>query len=296
VCASAHAAGDPGAIAEAGAAVVDVDRERVVVACADFFAPVVDDPFDWGRIAAAYALSGVYAKGGAPVVALDVLLWPRDDLPAELADEVRRGSRSATEEAGCVLSGGQRVDGHAPRYGMAVTGTARPESLLRIGAARPGDPITVTKPLGTGVYSGFHHDTGEPIDEAVAVMSTLNREAAAAAVEGGIQAATDVSGLGLLGHLHAMATASGVTAVVDSLTVPFLEQARRLGERGHLRGEAQRNLAWVRPGLESDLDETELLLLCDAEASGGLLLAGEVPGAPVVGEFVEPKGPSLIVR
>jgi selenide,water dikinase len=278
------------------ATVVQTSADTAVVTTTDFFTPVVDDPFDWGRIAAANALSDVYAMGGAPLAALNLLAWPTESLSLDVAAEVLRGGRSATDEAGCVLAGGHSIDDVTPKYGLAVTGLAHPSRLLRNDAARPGDPITLTKPLGIGVCNNFHKATGEPIDEAVAVMSTLNRGAAEAALSAGIQSGTDVTGFGLLGHLHKMARASGVTAVVDSVAVPFLDGARQLAARGHIPGGTRRNLEWVRASMQSDLSEIELLLLADAQTSGGLLLAGEIPGAPVIGEFVERRGPTLVVR
>jgi selenide,water dikinase len=278
------------------AAAVRIDAGRAVIATADFFTPVVDDPLAWGRIAAANALSDVYAMGGTPLVAVNLLGWPRATLPFELAAEVLRGGAEVCAAAGAHLAGGHSIDDPEPKYGLAVTGLADPAALLRNDAAVPGTPLTLTKPLGLGVLNNRHKATGEWFPEAVEVMTTLNRDAAAAAVAAGVRAATDVTGFGLLGHLFKMARASGVTAVVDADAVPYVEGARDSLRRGFVPGGSRRNLDWVRPHLRSARDEDELLLLADAQTSGGLLVAGELPGHPVVGELVERGEHALVVR
>jgi selenide, water dikinase len=278
------------------AAVVRIEAGRAVVATTDFFTPVVDDPFEWGRIAAVNALSDIYAMGGEPLVALNLLAWPVDVLDNDLAAEVLRGGRSATDEAGCFLAGGHSIVDETPKYGLAVTGLADPDHLLRNDCARPGEPISLTKPLGVGVLNNRHKATGEWFADAVAAMGTLNRDASRAALAAGITAATDVTGFGLLGHLYKMARASGVAAVVDAAAVPYLDGSRAAVAAGFIPGGSTRNLEWVRPHLDSDVDEDELLLLADAQTSGGLLLAGEIPGATVIGYFAELSGPALTVR
>ncbi|MDF2143855.1 selenide, water dikinase SelD [Knoellia sp. p5-6-4] len=278
------------------AAAVRIEDGLAVLATADFFTPVVDDAYDWGRIAAANALSDIYAMGGRPVVAVNLLGWPRDVLPRELAQEVLRGGLDVARDAGCPVAGGHSVDDPEPKYGMAVTGLADPERLLRNDAATAGLPISLTKPLGVGVLNNRHKATGEVFDHAVASMARLNAEASQAALAAGITAATDVTGFGLLGHLFKMARASGVTAVVDAAAVPYLEGARASLAEGFVPGGSKRNLDWVRPHLEAEVDDDELVLLADAQTSGGLLLAGEVPGAPVIGEFVPFDGVSVRVR
>lgn len=155
-----------------------------MVTTADFFTPVVDDPYDWGRIAAANALSDVYAMGGTPLVAVNLLSWPRDLLPLELAREVLRGGLEVATLAGCVVGGGHSVDDPEPKYGMAVTGTADPDRLLRNDAGRPGVPLSLTKPLGLGVLNNRHKTTGEVFPQAVETMTTLNRDAARRALAG----------------------------------------------------------------------------------------------------------------
>ena len=270
---------------------------RAVVATADFFTPVVDDAYEWGRIAAANALSDVYAMGGTPVVAVNLLGWPRDRIPFELAGEVLRGGGETCAEAGAFLAGGHSIDDPEPKYGLAVTGLADPERLLRNDAAVPGTPLTLTKPLGLGVLNNRHKATGEWFEEAVAVMTTLNRDAARQALESGARAATDVTGFGLLGHLLKMARASGVTAVIDAGSVPYLEGARASLGAGFVPGGTRRNLDWARPHLRADGHaEEELLLLADAQTSGGLLVAGELPGHPVIGEIVAKQEHAVVVR
>ncbi|WP_405764479.1 selenide, water dikinase SelD [Actinacidiphila glaucinigra] len=270
---------------------------RAVVTTADFFTPVVDDPYDWGRIAAANALSDIYAMGGTPLVAVNLLSWPRDLLPLELAREVLRGGLDVAALAGCVVGGGHSVDDPEPKYGMAVTGTADPDRLLRNAAGRPGVPLSLTKPLGLGVLNNRHKTTGEVFPQAVETMTTLNRDAAGRALAAGAVCATDVTGFGLLGHLYKLARASGVSAVVHASAVPYLDGAREAAEAGYVSGGTRRNLAWVAPHTDfGGADELTRLLLADAQTSGGLLVAGEVPGAPVVGELVAAGEHRLVVR
>ena len=271
--------------------------DDLVISTADFFTPVVDDPYDWGRIAAANALSDVYAMGGEPLLAINLLGWPRDVLPAALVRDVLQGGLEICQRAGVPLAGGHSIDAPEPLYGLAVTGRATESRLMRNDAALAGQAISLTKPLGVGVLNNRHKATGEVFDEAIATMTALNAASARAAVAAGIRAATDVTGFGLLGHLYKMARASGVTAVVEAAAVPYLSRVRESLAEGFVPGGSRRNLAWVRPHLDSTLGEEELLLLADAQTSGGLLLAGEIPGARVIGEFVPAEGrPGLVVR
>jgi selenide,water dikinase len=278
------------------AAAVRIDGDRAVLVTADFFTPVVDDPYEWGRIAAANALSDIYAMGGTPLVAVNLLAWPRDLVPFDVAAEVLRGGAERCAAAGTHLAGGHSIDDREPKYGLAVTGLGHPDTLLRNDAGRPGVPLTLTKPLGLGVLNNRHKATGDRFEEAVATMTALNDEASRAAVHAGHRCATDVTGFGLLGHLHKLARASGVTAVVDSASVPYLDGARQSLADGFVPGGSRRNLDWVRPHLSSDLSEDELLLLADAQTSGGLLVAGELPGHPVIGELVPVGETTLVVR
>jgi len=279
------------------AVVANPDGGPAFVLTTDFFTPVVDDAYDWGRIAATNALSDVYAMGGRPVLAVNLLGWPRDKLPMELAAEVLRGGLDVATQAGCHLVGGHSVDDPEPKYGLAVTGVVDPERMLRIDAGRAGTPLTLTKRLGIGVLNSRHKATGEVFEQAVDAMTTLNREAAEQAVRAGCRCATDVTGFGLLGHAFKLARASGVTAVVDAAAVPYLDGAREAARDGYISGGTRRNLDWVRPhaGLDA-VDEMEALLLADAQTSGGLLIAGEVPGGTVVGELVPRAHHTIVVR
>jgi selenide,water dikinase len=278
------------------AAAVRIDGNLAIIATADFFTPVVDDPYDWGRIAAANALSDVYAMGGRPLVAVNLLGWPRDVLPFELAREVLRGGVDVARAASCHVAGGHSIDDPEPKYGMAVTGIGDPDRLLRNDAARAGDALSLSKPLGLGILNNRHKATGEVFDEAIATMTALNAVASGAALAAGIRAATDVTGFGLLGHLHKMARASGVTAVVDAAAVPYLAGARASAAEGFVPGGTRRNLDWVQPHLDSGrYDESELLLLADAQTSGGLLVAGEIPGSALIGEFVPARGDGITI-
>lgn len=268
------------------AAVVRLDEATAIVATTDFFTPVVDSPYDWGRIAACNALSDVYAMGGRPLVALNLLAWPRDVLPLELAREVLRGGRDMTRSAGCLLAGGHSIDDAEPKYGLAVTGLVDPDQLITLDAGRPGMPLSLTKPLGSGVLNNRHKATGEVFPHAVQAMTTLNREASVAAVGAGIRCGTDVTGFGLLGHAYKLARASNVTAVIDAASVSYLDSAREAARDGYISGGTRRNLEWVEPVTDfGGMPEEVRLLLADAQTSGGLLLAGEVPGAVVIGEL-----------
>jgi len=279
------------------AAAVLIEGGTALIATTDFFTPVVDDAYDWGRIAATNALSDVYAMGGRPVVAVNLLGWPRDVLPFELAAETLRGGLDVCGLAGCHLAGGHSVDDPEPKYGLAVTGVADPDRLLRNDAGRPGTPLSLTKPLGVGVLNSRHKATGESFPEAIAVMTTLNADASVAALAAGVECATDVTGFGLLGHLHKLARASGVTAVLDATAVPYIDGAREALAAGYVSGGTRRNLDWVAPHVDlSAIGEEEALLLADAQTSGGLLVAGEIPGAPVIGELVPRREHTIVVR
>lgn len=274
------------------AAAVLVRDDLAVLSTADFFTPVVDNAYDWGRIAAANALSDIYAMGGTPITAINLVGWPREKLPMELLTEVLRGGLDVAAEAGCPVTGGHSVDDPEPKYGMAVTGIADPQKLMRNDAAVAGLPITLTKPIGVGVLNNRHKQTGERFEHAIANMTQLNRDAAAAAVAAGVRAATDVTGFGLLGHLYKMCRASGVGATLDMSAIPLLDGARSSLEEGFVPGGSRRNLDWVRPHLTADagITEDDLILLADAQTSGGLLVVGEIPGHPVIGETTAGSG------
>lgn len=290
-------------------AVYQLASGEALVQTVDFFTPIVDDPFDWGRIAAANALSDVYAMGGTPLTALSIVGWPRDELPLDLLADVQRGSAEVLVEAECTLIGGHSIDDREPKFGLAVTGIVDPERMMTNQAARPGDRLVLTKPLGTGLIStAIKRDqaTPEQIEAAVLVMTTLNRAAADAAGTIGVQAATDVTGFGLLGHLGEMVAASGVGARIDHRWVPLLPGVEELAEGGVVPGGTGRNLASVGEFTRfGDLAEPLRTVLADAQTSGGLLFAvdpdrcddliaalGEAgtPAAAVIGEIVDGEG------
>lgn len=280
------------------AAAVRITDGTAVLSTADFFTPVVDDAYDWGRIAAANAFSDIYAMGGAPVVAINLVGWPRQRLPMELLSEVLRGGLDVAKQADCPLIGGHSVDDPEPKYGLAVTGTADPQRLMRNDAAEAGLPLTLTKPIGLGLLNNRHKATGERFSQAVETMTALNRGAAEAAVAAGVSAATDVTGFGLLGHLYKMCRASGVGAVIDSAAVPLVEGAAEALRDGYVSGGTSRNLEWVRDQLNPGpgIGEDQLLLLADAQTSGGLLVVGEVPGYPVIGHTRAGVGAEIEIR
>ena len=278
------------------AAAMRIDGGMAVLSTADFFTPVVDDAYDWGRIAAANALSDIYAMGGWPILAINLVGWPRDTLPTELLREVLRGGLDVAALAGCPVAGGHSIDDPEPKYGMAVTGLAEPERLLRNSSAKAGMPLSLSKPLGVGVLNNRHKATGVVFPQAVESMVALNDRASRNALAAGVVAATDVTGFGLLGHLYKMVRASGVSAVVDAASMPYLDGAREAVRDGFVSGGTRRNLDWVRPHLSSTVGEDELLLLADAQTSGGLLMVGEVPGATVIGEVLACGPAALSVR
>lgn len=269
-----------------------------VLSTADFFTPMIDTAYDWGRVAAANALSDIYAMGGKPVVAINLVGWPVDLLPDEVLTEVLRGGLDVGRAAGCPVAGGHSITAPEPIYGMSVTGIADPGRLMRNDAAAAGLPISLSKPIGVGLLNNRHKATGERFEQAVDAMTTLNAQASADALAAGVEAVTDVTGFGLLGHLFKMARASGVSAVVDHAAVPYLDGAREALRDGFVPGGSRRNLDWVRPHLSVDgagIDEDELVLLADAQTSGGLLVVGEIPGAPVIGEIVARRDDAAVV-
>jgi selenide, water dikinase len=271
------------------AAVLRLDDERALVFTTDFFTPIVDDARDWGRIAAANALSDVYAMGGRPLLALNLTAWPGETLPLEILAEVLRGGASVAASAGCLVVGGHTIDDPEPKYGMAVVGLASPSRVLTISAARPGDALVLTKAIGTGVVATAHKRGAAPDDvlaATVASMTTLNAAAGEAALAAGVAAATDVTGFSLLGHLHRMLRASGVSAVVDAGAVPLLPGALELTSAGYVSGGTRNNMSYLDPWVSIDpgVPEPVAVLLQDAQTSGGLLLATPLP-APVCAEL-----------
>jgi selenide, water dikinase len=274
------------------AGVYRVSDELAIVTTADFFTPIVDDPYDFGRVAAANALSDVYAMGGQPLTALNLVAWSLESLGGDALREVLRGGGAVAAEAGVAVVGGHSIDDPEPKYGMAVTGTVHPERIVRNSTARAGDELFLTKPVGGGAASTALKRGISPdglAAAAVEVMTTLNREAAAAAVAAGASAMTDVTGFGLLGHLRELAEASGVAAEVEAEAVPAIPGVLELLGSGEppIAGGTRRNREWVEPLVDWDGAVPEELrwLLCDAMTSGGLLVAA-APGSPAPGERI----------
>ncbi len=271
---------DPNVLVDAAsrddAAVYRIAPDRALVVTVDFFTPIVDDARTWGRIAAANALSDVYAMGGRPLFALNLVGWPRGTLPMELLGEVLDGAQSVATEAGCLILGGHSIDDPEPKFGMVVVGEVHPDRMLTNAGAKPGDLLLLTKPLGTGILATALKRgliTEADMAEAVSQMTTLNRGASEAAVAHGAVAATDVTGFGLMGHLSNIVNGSGVGAQVDISRLTFLPGATELAIHGVVPGGTQRNLDTVPVEWRDDIPMFERLLASDAQTSGGLLIA-----------------------
>jgi selenide,water dikinase len=291
------------------AAVWRLDADRALVATTDFFTPVVDDPRTWGRIAATNAVSDVYAMGGRPLFALNVVAWPAEVLPAEMLGEVLAGGADVGRECGFAVVGGHSIDDPEPKYGLAVVGEVHPDRILTNAGLRPGDALVLTKPLGVGIATtAVKAGTASEalVDAAVAAMCTPNADAAASALAAGAMGCTDVTGFGLLGHLRKMAAASGVDAVVEVASVPLLPEVRAQADAGVVPGGTRRNREWVDEVLDAaaGVGETDVVLLADAQTSGGLLfgaapheaaaavdrLRGQGHAAAVIGRAVPGRG------
>jgi selenide,water dikinase len=288
------------------AAVFRVSDDQALVLTIDFFTPIVDDPFDFGRIAAANALSDVYAMGGTPVVAMNVVAFPLERLGGDVLREILRGGAETAARAGVSIVGGHSIDDAEPKYGLAVTGLVHPDEVISNAGGRPGDVLVLTKPLGVGAVvtarkRGVIDD--ELLGRAVEVMTTLNDAAGAAARGVGARAMTDVTGFGLLGHLHSLGLASGVAARIDAGAVPAIDGVIDLldGEQAVSGGSAG-NRAYAEGFTEfaAGVPESRRRLVCDATTSGGLLVAvaagrvGEMPGV-VVGELVDGQAGRIVV-
>jgi selenide,water dikinase len=288
------------------AAVIKLSGELALVLTIDFFTPVVDDPYDFGRIAAANALSDVYAMGGTPLAALNVVAFPLERLGGDVLREILRGGADVALAAGAPIVGGHSIDDPEPKYGLSVTGTVHPDELITNAGARPGDVLVLTKPLGVGAIvtarkRGVRDD--DLLADAVATMAALNDRASAAARAAGAHAMTDVTGFGLLGHLHSLALAGGVAARIDAAAVPALGGVIELlaGEDAVSGGSARnREHAESFSAFEPGVPESRRRLVCDATTSGGLLIAvaperaAQLPGV-AVGEIVAGEPGSIVV-
>ncbi len=276
------------------AAVLRLPDGTGLIQTVDFFTPIVDDPFDWGRIAAANAVSDVYAMGGRPISALNIAAWPIDDLPAEMLARVLEGGSKMADEAGMAVVGGHTIHDPEPKYGMAVTGLVDLDRVVRNSTAPVDAALYLTKPIGVGMITtalkrGLADDA--LVAEAVEVMTTLNRPAAEAMAEAGAEAATDVTGFGLLGHLHFLLLASGVAADLDAGSVPLIEGALALAERGVVAGGTRANHRFVDEHVGwGTTSQAEQLLLADAQTSGGLLIAVEETREPELAAALGSRG------
>jgi selenide,water dikinase len=276
------------------AAVYRLPDGRGLVQTVDFFTPIVDDPYDWGRIAAANAVSDVYAMGATPVLALNLVAWPVEELPLDLLARVLEGGDKVATEAGFAVLGGHSIHDPEPKYGMAVTGFADADRIVRSSTAPPDARLFLTKPLGLGVITTAikrGRATDDQIAAAVATMTELNAAASEAMVEAGAEAATDVTGFGLLGHLHNVLRGSGVSAEVDAAAVPLLGGALELAADGVVPGGTRKNLDYLDDVVEwGELPEDERLILADAQTSGGLLIAATASRAGPLEEALRLRG------
>ncbi len=288
------------------AAVYRLNDQTALIVTVDFFPPITDDPFEYGQIAAANSLSDVYAMGGKPLLAMNIVGFPAT-LDMDILGEVMRGGYAKAAEAGCLIVGGHTVDDPEPKYGLSVVGIVEPGKQISNAGCRPGDVLVLTKPLGTGIITTAGKQGTAPaevLQGAVDAMATLNRAAAEAMVKVGVNAATDLTGFGLMGHLQSMVRGSKVGALIRLAQVPVLPGAWELLDQGVAPGGTHRNLHSVAESAQwhPDLSEKEQLLLCDAQTSGGLLISvpaerqeallselqsAGVPVRAVVGEITE---------
>lgn len=260
------------------AAVYRLTDDEALVVTTDFFTPIVDDPYDFGRIAAANALSDLYAMGSDPLFALNLVAFPRDLLGDGILEEILRGGAAVAADAGIPIMGGHSIDDPEPKYGLVAIGRVHPDEVIANRGARPGDALVLTKPLGTGVVANAikkGHAPPEVGERAIRSMTTLNRSAAKAMRSAGASAATDVTGYGLLGHARNLARGSEVAISIRVSEVPWIEGARELAAEGFVPGGSRRNLRDVEPDLvvTDGVSELDLLLCADAQTSGGLLIA-----------------------
>lgn len=293
-----------------------VREDLALVQTVDFFTPVVDEPYWYGAIAAANSFSDVYAMGGTPLTALNLVCFPIDSAPADTLADILRGGYDKAQEAGVVILGGHSVDDPEPKYGMAVTGVVHPQKVITNADAKPGDLLVLTKPLGTGIITTaakFDECPADVLDEAIRVMATLNASAAQAMQEVGVHSATDVTGFGLIGHLHQMAQASGVAIRLHAGRVPLLPEAERLALQGNTTRGGSLNREYVAELLHFS-DRVPLSLqhvLLDPQTSGGLVIAVEpervsallealharqTPCAEVIGEVLEGQPGQIVVE
>jgi selenide,water dikinase len=298
------------------AGVFRVREDMALVQTVDFFTPIVDDPYWYGAIAAANSFSDVYAMGGTPLTALNLVCFPNDSAPAEMLAEILRGGYDKAQEAGVVILGGHSVDDPEPKYGMAVTGVVHPDKVVTNAGAKPGDLLVLTKPLGTGIITTaakFDECPPDVLDEAIRVMASLNHGAAKAMQEVGVHAATDVTGFGLLGHLYQMALASRVSVRLLSDRVPLLPEVEPLATQGNTTRGGSLNREYVGGHLQWSVNISLSMqhVLLDPQTSGGLIIAVaaervdnllrrlqdyQTPCAAIIGEVLEGEAGTILVE
>lgn len=259
------------------AAVYKMNDDMAIISTVDFFPPIVDDPFKFGEIAATNALSDVYAMGGKPIIALNIVGFPVD-LPHDILGEILKGGASKAEEAGVLIVGGHTVDDAEPKYGMSVTGVVNPGKQVTNAGAQPGDALVLTKPIGTGIITTAGKQervSADTLDRAVAIMGELNRKASEAMMHVGVNACVDITGFGLLGHLRLIAQGSGVSAKVSVEAIPVIEGVSELLDMGIAPGGTHRNLESLDGVVDwhTNITERTRILLADAQTSGGLLMS-----------------------
>lgn len=259
------------------AGVYRLDDSTALVTTLDFFPPLVDDPYDFGRVAAANSLSDIYAMGGKPLTVLNIVGFPDKDLPIDILTDILRGGAERVLAAGAVVAGGHSVRDSEIKYGLSVTGVVHPDRIHTNGGAQPGDVLVLTKPIGSGTLTSAAKAgkiTQSDLAETIDVMTDLNAGACDAMLEVGVHAVTDITGFGLIGHTHEMAGASGVTIEIDASSVPLLENALRLAGDEILTRACKSNLEHLGEHfLSKGVDDTLVKLLADAQTSGGLLIA-----------------------
>ena len=277
------------------AAVYRISPEMAVVQTVDYFTPVVDDPYTFGTIAAANALSDVYAMGARPTMALNVVGFPVDKLPLDVLVEILRGGSDKAAEAGISIAGGHTVEDNEPKYGLVVMGLVHPDEIMTNSGAKPGDALILTKPIGVGIISTAMKAeiaSQESMEAAVEVMSALNKEAAEIMMEVGVNSCTDVTGFGLMGHLHEMVSASNVGAEVSFKEVPLIPGTWELADDLIIPAGTSRNHEYLTDFVtwEDDIEYEEQMILCDAQTSGGLLISAPEERIAVLVDLLEDSG------
>jgi selenide,water dikinase len=258
--------------------VLRINGDQAIAQTVDFFTPIVDDPYLFGSIAAANAVSDIYAMGATPILGLAIAAFPTSVLPLEMLHEILRGGAEKAAEAGFPVGGGHTIIDDVPKYGLCVTGVVRTDRIVRNSTAQPGDELILTKPIGNGIIisayralSGKRFRHPPSLDEAVFWMTMLNRDTARIMTETGVSAATDITGYGLIGHLLEMCVTVG--ADVHAESVPVMPAAREYLQRGYRPGGTMRNVETFRPKVDLHVSDSEFTLMCDAQTSGGLLIA-----------------------